>query len=291
MKVTIYSPYDCLVKFDNNETFLNQNEHLVLSDEEKSISIYPTNKNSGYSFFIDLKQTSSPFYTIMKKNEELFIFLLEGIISQNVDIISLTYNNSQSFIEIGKNTIKFTTPKHQKIISLPFIPKKVDCGNFKHINYALIEDKEKFYFIAYNTISNKSKLFQGDNIEVKENGFVVTNEKNNFYKKIVEEYFFDEDGLKAKSKVFSQRDDISQNLLSYNFINAVKLKDFKSALFLLNDNLKERVSENSLKEFFGDISYFYMIDPLTCFAISNGKNKIFTFKLEESKISDISDGE
>ena len=42
------------------------------------------------------------------------------------------------------------------------------------------------------------------------------------------------------------------------------------------------------KAYFGDISYFYMISPFSAYAISNNKNMIFEFQVQDNKIIEIS---
>lgn len=285
----IYSPYDCLIKYKNEQIILDQNEHAILENVDGNIAIFPLNKNSQYSFFIDLKEFNSSFYRTIKNNNEILVFLLDGIIAENVDVFSFSYKEDKSSIEIGKNQIIFKTEKYNKIIPLPFSPQNVKCGNFGKINYACFDDKNRTYFIAYNTQTNKSKLFQGDEIEIKENGIVVINKKNNFYKEIVEEYFVDNDGLKVKSKVFSKKDNINSRFVCFEFVNSIKLKDFDGAFDMLSPDLQKKLTPNNLKEFLGDISYFYMIDSSTCFAISNNENTIFNFVVKDEKIMDISD--
>ena len=287
MQIIIYSPYDCLVKQDQEEKVLDHNEHLILPLSDKPIEIYPINKNSQYSFLINLDEKTSSFYSIIEKDGDILVFLMDGIIANNIDIFSF---KNRSSVEVEKNKITFSTDKHKKVLFLPFSPQKVECGNFDYINYARFKDGKKSYLIAYNTRTNKSKLFQGDDIKVNENGFVVTNMKNTFYNQTTMEYIFDE-GIKIKSKVFSKNTNIPQELVTFNFVTCLKLKDYQNALSLLSESLQNTVNEESLKKYFGEITYFYMIDQTTCFALSNGKNKLFRFNIEQNKISEISDSE
>ena len=291
MEIVIYSPFDCLIKTQNDEMLLDQNEHIIFEDKFEKIDVYPVNKNSRYSFSIDLDKESSPFYSIIKQPDKILIFLLDGLIAENVDLFDFSYNGNESNVEIGKNQIIFKSNEHKKTITLPNEVTDVKCGNFKHINYVTFKDEEKCNIIAYNVTNNKTKLFQGENIEITDNGFVITNERNNFYKKIVEEYIVDEQGLKSKSKVFSQKESFPDSLVPYMFMNSLKLKDYENAIQFLSDELKNKLNPQALKNYFGDISYFYIIDQTTAFAIANGKNLIYSFKTSQNKIYDILDSE
>ena len=97
MKIIIYSPYDCLIRVGENESFLDQNEHLIIEESEREISVFPTNKNSHYSFLIDVNNFSSPFYAIVKQNDNLLVFLMDGLIAENVDIFSFSHKDFQLF--------------------------------------------------------------------------------------------------------------------------------------------------------------------------------------------------
>ena len=132
-------------------------------------------------------------------------------------------------------------------------------------------------------------MFQGDEININDGGFTVINSSNKFYKKITEEYVIDKDGLKAKSKVFSQKDNSAFDMISYKFMNAIKVKDYQTAYEMLNENLQKALSPNAIKEYFGEISYIYLIDKQTCFALSNGENVIYNFLIVDGKRSEISD--
>lgn len=289
MKTIIYSPYDCLVQTTDNKFFLSLNEHLEIDEMFDTLKIYPTGKSKKYSFEVDVKETDSPFYRVIKKDDKNLIFLLDGLVAENVDIFSFEYDNNKSFVEIEKDKITFKTSAKQKIIYPPSKIKNVECGNFKHIDYVKFDGTNKKFFVAYNIFTNKTKLFQGEDIVVNENGIVITTENNNFYKKIVEEYFIDDDGLKSRSKVFLRKESFSPQLITFVFMNYIKQRDYDGAFDLLHPSLKKELPTQSLKSYFGDISYFYLIDLQTAFAISNGKNVIYEFTFADNKIIEIND--
>ena len=89
MKTVIYTPYDCLIKVGDNSQTIDQNESLVLEEYEKKIDIYPINKNSRYSFTVDFDNSPSPFYRVIEREGQRLVFLIDGLISQNIDIFSI----------------------------------------------------------------------------------------------------------------------------------------------------------------------------------------------------------
>ena len=287
--VVIYSPYKCLIKNEKEEVVLDENEHLIIDNPSK-LFVYPLGKTTNYSFFIDLKNEDNKFYRLIEKDNKTLIFLLDGLLTENVDLYFFQYNDIKSEIEVKNQSIVFSCNNHKKIITLPVKVEKYSCGNFYHINYFHYTDQNGENIITYNNKNNNAKLFKGDEIEILENGFTVKTNEKGLYKKVNEDYFVDEEGLKSGAKTFSLTDNVAPNELAlFNFMNALKKEDYQSAYDLLDKTLQDKISQQTLKEYFGKISYYYVIDNKTCFALSNNKNMIYTFSLNEKYITDISD--
>ena len=126
-----------------------------------------------------------------------------------------------------------------------------------------------------------SKIFYGKKIQLEKDGFLV---EGNYSK---QSFLIDKDGLKIKeSKSFGGASHSSQ-MVATSFLQAIKDYDYSTAFAMLSPSLSSSQSEQSLKDFFGEISYIYPLDPYTIFTISNGKNSIFTFEIENEHISDI----
>lgn len=289
MKTFIFTSFDCLIKFRDKQKFLEKNQNISFDDEYGLIYVYPTGKSDRYSFTLNPQNPSpSIFYRTIKRDDGVYFFLIDGLILENVDVYSFSYKGDDSFIEIDKSKISFITKKHKKTISLPSQIKSVKCGNFKHIDYVSFASVGKHFLIAYNIASNKAKLLQGEKIDILEDGFIVS-EKNQNYKRIEEEYVVDEDGLKVKSRVFTQKEKSFGNQTVYDFMSAINIKDYESAISLLSPSLQDKISTSTLKNYFGDISYFFCIDKNSCFAISNDKNTLYNFSVNNNLIDEISD--
>ncbi len=286
--VVIYTPYECLIKNDNSQQTLDINQHITL-ENYSSIYVYPIGKTKRYSFVIDVNDKNNQFYSIVEKNDKYLIFLIDGLYSQNVDIYSFQFNNEKSFTEVSSQSIKFKTKSHIKKIYLPFSFKKIKCGNFYFINYVLLENNNFNILIAYNTKSNVAKQFHGEKIEVYDKGFKVINSQN-FYDSIEKEYYVDSEGLKLKNKAFVLSDqNYPCELLPYQFMYALKNDDDNIIKNLLSESITSKLSLEDIKNYFGSIDYFYMIDYKTCFALSNKGKIIYEFCVENSKIVEIND--
>ena len=286
--IIVYTPYACLLKCANQELELDENEHAIIEDSIDKIDVYPVGKTKKYSFLIDLKEKNNKFYSIIEKDDKILIFLLDGLLSENVDIYHLSCSNKKCDIELAQNSVTFISDNHKKQIFLNELPLVFKCGNFLHICYALLTYYEYQILIAYNIKTSVAKHFRGDKISLTDSGFIVQSRQNGCYEKIEQEYYVDQNGLKNKSKS-SVLSTLPKELVPYQFMQSVKDGDTKHVKEFLSDNLKEQVSVGKIQNYFGKISYFYMIDNKTCFALSNGENVLYEFSVINGKIDEIID--
>ena len=287
MEKVIYTSFDCLVKCGKHEETLSVNEKIII-DSDQPIFIYPTGKDR-ISFEVN-PAVSSPFYRVKTYNGQTHIFLIGGLYAENVVCKSFNWGGNKCNIEVGTKTITFEGNSDKKIIHLLNSPKNLQFGNFLHINYLLFDDDKHKTLIAYNPKKNTARIFSGDKIEIEKDGFSVYKSPD-FYNNIVERYYVDKSGLKVLDKNFSLAENLafpSENLC-YKFMSTIKCGDYKNALSLLSPSLAQNLNEKKLKSYFGQISYFYMLDPSTCFALSDNKNVIYQFFVDAGKIIEIND--
>ena len=287
MKTIIYTSFDCLLKSENESLALDRNEYASFDDFPSKLFVYPTGKTHRIPFEIYL-HSPCPFYRVIEKKEKRLIFLLDGIIAENIEKHEFSFEGRRSEIEISSKKIIFSSRNKKKVLTLPAGACQFECGNFHHINYVLFSLPEQQCLAAFNTSSGGAKVFYGQKIELASSGFTIIKEEENSK----QTFIVDREGLKIKESSHSSSVlSISKNLLPLRFLELLQEHDFSSALSLLAPNLLSCQNESSLKSFFGEISYIYPLDPLTIFTISNGENKIFYFTIENNKISDISNEE
>ncbi len=285
MKIVIYSSYPCYVKIENKTLEITQNEHIECDLNESDIIVKPL-KNYGEPFIIDI-ENPSPRYRIIKRDDKILIFILDGFLVENILCQSFEHGSIKSSIEAGSKQIIFSGNSHKKVIHFSSPIEEIKIGAFLFINYATFKSENESKLIAYNPKKNTAKTFSAESIELNNDGFTLI--KRDFaYNKIKLDYYVDSEGLKLKNKDFDASILSSPNeTIPYKFMNSIKLQDYQSALSYFSNSLSQKLNENALKEYFGEITYFYMLDPLSCFAISNGNNLIFDFTLSSDKISDI----
>ncbi len=76
-------------------------------------------------------------------------------------------------------------------------------------------------------------------------------------------------------------------LISYKFLESIKAKDYEHALSFLSSNLKEKIGQEQLKEFFGNLSQFLPLNQNEFIIISNNEKQFVSFYIKE-QIEDIS---
>ncbi len=286
MKTIIYTSFPCLVKYGENKEHISINEHLILEDVSMPIYVYPNGKEK-FSFEIDSR--SSPFYRIIEKEGKRLIFLLDGYCAENTTVHNVKYDGETTVIEVGQKQIVFYGLSNKKTINLTRPVGNISVGNFYHINYVKFDDIDKKVIICYNTRNNSAKIFSSGDIVIEENGFSLFDENEN-YNSATHKYFIDRDGLKIKEENFARKNEILPNeLVPYKFMCSIKCGDYIGASEMLSHHLKSQLDSKALKGFFGDVSYFCMINPCLCFAISDNKDIIYSFTMENDKIKEIQD--
>ncbi len=286
--IIIYTPYNCLLKCGEQELELDENEHAIIEDNVNKINVYPTGKTKKYSFVIDLSEKNNKFYSIVEKDNKILIFLLDGLLSENVDIFHIKYSNMKCDIEISQDSISFNSDTHKKHLLLNKKPLSLKYGNFYHICYILLSFDDCQTLLAYNMKNNTVKQFKGENIVLTDNGFKIQAEKSFTFEKFEQEYYVDQEGLKNKTKTFLLSN-TPEELVVYQFMQIIKNQDIEHIESFLSENLKRQVTTDKILNYFGKINYFYMFDNKSCFARSDEKDVLYEFIIKNGKIDEIID--
>ena len=289
MKVKIYTSYNCIIKSELGEEFVELNENLTFQSLPNNLFVYPVDKASIFPFQIEISNRNSNFYRIVESENQILIFLIDSIVAKNSQIYSVTCENNNCQIEVQKNLLNFSCGKNKKSIDFPIDIVSSQCGNFYHIAYARLVTKENQYLVAYNTKTFNTKVFKGEKIQLLKEGFITTSSAYG-YKEAIIEYAVSKEGLKMKDKKFIRLQSVTlEETLPYQFLNSVKIGDYEYALSLLSPQLKCSLSTQTLKEYFGTLTYIFPLAKTSCFAISNNKNIIYTFSIQNNKITEIND--
>lgn len=292
-KIKIYSPYSCLIKQGSSQIEIEPSEYVYLESDLLPIKVYPLKVSSKiYAFEIDSLSSDGRFFRVAEHSGDILIFLLDGLLTENVNIYNFSYLDYNSALEVYPNHLIFATDKHKKIVYLQNKIEKIEIGNFKFIDYIKFSCGESQTLVCYNVKTNKAKTFVGKEIAITENGFRVESEEDGFYNNMTRSYYIDNDGLKSQNQTYVLSDQkLPDNLISLNFIIHIKNQNFDDALKLLSPNLRKTINSESLKQYFGKLEYVYMIDSESAFAIKDGNNIIYSFKIKDGQIEEIYDNQ
>lgn len=288
MKTIIYTSFPCVVKFKDNQESLTQNENLVIEDDFDKICIYPTQKGR-IAFEVNAKEQEGSYYRIIERGGRRLVFLLDGLYAENAETCEFEYNGLKSKIEIYPQKVIFSGRDSKKIIHLSQKFRTSKYGNMKYIDYCLLENYDgENTLLTYNTKKNTAKVFNARDIKEEDNGFILVNSAFG-YTSITQHLYVDEEGLKVRKKDFvSSTLSSPDETIPYQFLNSIKYGDYRKCLNMLAPELNDRLNTESLKAYFGNLSYFYMLNPTTAYAISNDKNVVYEFLVKNQKICEIS---
>lgn len=274
MKVyKLKTPYECLVKINNEEVELSPNETLEI---EGKIYIYPIDNSDIVPFVIDT-QSAKPCSHYDCIEERGIILLRESSICENYTISKLNISNEPCTFEIGGNKVTIIYKNFKKVIHLSERYNTYKTGHFNHIAYLHLKGQNHTLY-AFNTKSGKMKKFSGKEIEITDKGFIVKNETENEYKVTAE-------GLSGTQTFTSTRPTCNETT-PYHFLSALKYGDLEFAYSLLSPALQAKLPKTSLKDYFGIVSSFYSLSPFE-YAVKSETLSLYTFEVKDKQITEI----
>lgn len=276
MKTTILTPYDCLIKTENQEFFLARNDRCSL-EEIGTIYVYPTADKMSFV----IKEQYSPFYCTVEKENIRYIFLLDGVSVQNVEIHNASFVGGTGKIEKHPDKIIFCCKDHKKIIPLFCRFDEIIIDSSFHIGYVFLSSAKSNYLVFFNFKNGRCKVFEGEKINYSPPNFEIVCKDKNISLTISKE------GLKQKGK---QNVAILENpLFPYlPFVQGLKEENYSFCHSLLSENLQETQTENNIKAFFGHVEQFFPLSHNQVFILSENKGEIYSFSYANGKICDIS---
>jgi len=199
MKTIIYTSFPCLIKFEEQQESLTQNENLVIEEDFKKVVVYPTERGR-IAFEVNVDEQENTFYRIIEHGGKRLVFLLDGIYAENAEIYEFDYEGIKSKAEIYPQKVVFSGSESKKIIHLVEKYKSFKSGNIKHIDYCILENiNGKTTLLAYNAKNNTAKMFNANEILEEQNGFILKNSAYG-YTSISQHLYIDEEGLKIRKK-------------------------------------------------------------------------------------------
>ena len=282
MKYLIKTTYPCLIKTETSSVFLDKNDSIDCENED-FFYVYPQNTNQ-IPFYVDLqKKQDCELYSFVKiKNQN--VVLLEHtppfVIEQKE---TLTFSGKPCVIFVGKNRLSFETETTK--ISCSVCHSVRDYQVFKLQNFACIKFKQDFY--AFSIKQEKLFHFAGDALSF-ENGILSVTKK--YHDINIREKTFNikfENGITIENQLFSSEENKFSSLTCLSFLESVRAGDYACALNCLSTELKNRINQENLKEFFGNIIHILPLSLTEFILIAQKKKSYVSFEMTEGQISDI----
>jgi len=299
MKVyKIRSDYDCLIKHEGGECFLDINSQLVFDRPEK-ILVYPLsqlNKNS-FPFIINLDSCEdSRFFRCFKLKKYDFIYISSMPYVQNEIIESIAVGEKECKIHITEDFVAFEMENQKKTIPLTRYFDDYSIKVIKNFVFLHLVSENEILWALH--LENKTlKQFVGKKIELFDNHLTVVKEVNDIANHVIYQTFEIKDDdivVKQDSLKYSfEEPTLVSNpaVIPIAFLEAIKIEDFNLAKTYLEKNLAESTSENHLKNYFKSITKIIPLEENSIGIITDNNLRIFSFEIQNSKITEINEVE
>ncbi len=281
-KFILKTKYDCLIKNKDEEILFSPCETLTF-DENDELLVYPLGKPRDFLPFIVSGKTlaNCPYYNFASFEGDTLVCLSNYKNCENYSISKLKMQGQEIEFQVSENKLVVTSKDWRKIITLDQEFEKFSTGYKNDIAYIKLSSIDSDTLYAFNIKSAGVRQFKGREIIVKNDGFDI---KNNG----VESFTIDAQGLKAQNEEEPENDfSLKPEKVGFLFLQEIKNKKYQNAYAFCSQSLKEKITKDTLKNFFVDMLDFYYISPTT-YALQTNKNlKICKFTLYGSQIDDI----
>lgn len=299
-RLFLLSPIDALVKTQNEEITLISNIPHEIETLEENLMFFPINtpKKHYLPCCICTNRTRPDNLTKIKiKNSTLLEISPYKIVpnqtfTEKINGKTLKIHcGNPSFIILENDDLLFMKEIQQNL-SLPKV-QKTSCG----ILISADVDSRKF-FLAIGNDNTELACDLVDEISISDNQITTI------------KYFFDmaKQGILTTYELpsFSKKEELiyekpprivdQPELIPFAFFEAIKAKNFSLSKQYLSSQLRERLDDEHLEQFFGDFDCIYINvfeqtpNKSVCLIYRNKKiGKIFTLEILNNKINNISE--
>lgn len=310
MKLVIVSEIDVILKIDNENYQLNENQEKLELDleEENTVDffVYPIKEKSlPYAVKLEVKkdmlislcqhieifQLAESVFEIRLKKFKLSSFNLKKVFSKNFSDYSLMVLQDESSLFVIKEKDEIFTFEIEKKFkevafdvkkNVPFFVASLGRGSFVCL---FCPSTQKFF-----SFEAESVVFKDDGMELIENLNSHAGHGKKVFIRLVEERVDIEEDL----LYLNNQPQVLSNIkvVPFAFFESVKVKDFMLAKTYLSKNLRNVLTDEVLQAYFGDfvraVPYNYSAKQGSFVALHTAKScKIFSFMFENGKIDDI----
>ena len=289
-KYKIISAYPCLIKSASQQLTLDRNFSLLLENENE-ISVYPFGKDKSFAFIIQLNNLSdNPFFCTATEGDTTFIYLIEGLKSQNTNEVSFGNNSPSPSVEISRDSVTFHSKSLKRTIFTGYY-ENFDCYRKHDISLAHLFNDGKHLLIAFNEKTGKAKSFKAQKVKVDNDKIYLTQKFDDLAGHNLESTFkIDNEGMKKIDCQISYNFEkprlaYNQKVVPFAFLEAIKADNFDLAAGYLSSSMQ--VTPEKLKAFVPKLDFFFPVSDNKFYIFSNGEFKTITFDMTDNKIIDL----
>lgn len=282
-KFKLKTKYECLVKNKEDEILLSPYETLEFGEEDK-LFIYPLNKPRDFlPFTVNGKNLKNcPYYKFISFEDDTLVCLSNQTNCENYSISKIRIQGQELEFQVGESKLIVTYKDWRKIITLDEEFNKYVTGHKNDIAYVKFSTLDNDTLYAFNIKTGKARQFKGREIVINNDGFEVKNHD------IMKKYTIGTQGLKSQHEDSLEKDyTLKPEKAGCLFLEHIKSQNYQNALNLCSQSLQEKISKDTLKDFFSGVLDYYYISPTTYALQTNKSLKICKFTLYGSQIDDI----
>ncbi len=203
-----------------------------------------------------------------------------------------TVKNTRYLITCFEDRIKISSTKGE----YSYETNCIDCNSSVQGNniYVLCKNDDTKTLICFNTTNSTFFQIDGNQIEISENKIKSLQKLNDMAKHtVVTTYSIDDLPTQESQELYTEQNKRSakiDELLPYNFFEAIKAKDIKLAKTYLSNKLSS-LSDEQIYSFFGTFNRIQLtsLNPLTYTLYCDDVAKDYTISIFNNKIDEIND--
>lgn len=302
MNINIYSDYEFLIDTKGQTFELDPTKHLYIENcpSELTLRAYPLNQTKlSIPFAFSLKLTGNDIkceasnIKAYKLKNRCDVFISPFVLPSVMCIYSQTHTikNVRYTVCAYEDRIKVSSSRGEYVFEVNLHEAQSEISG----NYIYILTKyDKKTLVCFDTTSNTFSSVTADQIDLKEKDIVA--------RQNIDDMTHHTKILTLKSDLSTTKSDMyidetlskkckADELVPYNFFEALKVEDENGALNFLCDDLKEILKDQNLLEFFGNFEKINVtsLSPLVYTLYLSDSAKDYKISVKDGKITEIED--
>ncbi len=295
-KYIISSNSNFLVVSNNKQFEVCKNKSIQVETlQNATMFAYPLNQQpNSISYTLNLQNsTTCNHIKVFTCKNCTHLFLQPFFVCTNTIIQQQTVviNNQTFIVTLFSNHLQISSSNF-------FETHKTNCTSFEthtHTNIiicTLKENNKTTQIIAINTQRNTSICKNATSFEIEEKTLKLQTELNTYFGHINIFNIETETMQTLHTDVYikNQKQITNSKITPYVFLQCIQAQDYKNAICLCSENLKQQLSTEKLQAYFGEIETILQTDNYYEFVVATkNKTTTYAFELQNNQICEVQD--